>query len=252
VSAAPPEPEDWREAMLARLRDLPLTRGAHGTVARALELPRHPGEPDNPAAAGQRGWAYVRGYYEPAKPVPRDPAAVVASDPGIAETLRSDQALALALMGVDPSHWALAGLHVRPAPRVISVIAKTEYTFDARINALEMVPLAESLDATDFSAGVLVVRLHESTTWTAVAANAVVEVYNMSRRPDDPGVLFAEDTPIASITIPIGIVAPALYVDALTAPIADELRVVLVWNQGIRESTAGDRVVIAVDLLGRP
>jgi hypothetical protein len=251
VTATLSEPENWRDAVLARLRALPPPAIPSEGGVRSPRLGRVRGEPDNPVAAQRLGWAYVAGY-SPPEPASPSLAELLASDPAIVAMFRREPALALELVGLRSDDLDVVGLRLSSAPHVIAVTDKREFAFDARIDATETVPLADDLDATNLSSGVLVVRLHESTTWTAAGASATVEVYNISRDPDDPSIKFAEGSPIASVTIPFNATAPVLYVEDLATPIAAHLRVVLVWHQGIRASTAAERVVIAADLIARP
>jgi hypothetical protein len=75
----------------------------------------------------------------------------------------------------------------------------------------------------------------------------------MSYAPEEPHTVFAESgaSARALVTINNGDTAPKLYVTALTAPIAAELRVLLVWVQGAGASSASNTFSIAVDIVGR-
>ena len=76
-----------------------------------------------------------------------------------------------------------------------------------------------------------------------------VRAYNVSYTCDEPdGIYIDKGSNVAEVSVAFGDAAPKLYVDALTAPIADQLQVVLEWTHGAEASTKIFAISVELEL----
>ncbi|MFO0760085.1 MAG: hypothetical protein U0359_26615 [Byssovorax sp.] len=137
------------------------------------------------------------------------------------------------------------------AGKQVSVLGITDYNCNfATGSDPYILVVSRPIYVVDWVSGVLLTRLHKSDTWDSGTASADVVVQNIMPAQDEPQTVFVPSSgEVASITIPNGATAPALYQDAFAAPIAAYVRVLIKWTQGA--STGACSFAISVDLIGR-
>lgn len=135
---------------------------------------------------------------------------------------------------------------------LVSVIPRTDYTFDPRVSgANSVIPLVVGVDSSSWVSGMLLVRLHARSAW-ATGVQAKVIVQNIMLTPDEPDVIFAPATlatSVAQVQIDNSTNAPLLLTAAMTNMSA-MLRVVIELVPG--SSTGVNTFSVGVDLVGRP
>lgn len=134
---------------------------------------------------------------------------------------------------------------------VVPILSRTDFSLDTRNTSSaigNVVPLAVGVDSSTWVSGALLVRIHARSTWTGMTATIAVE--NIMLVPEEPDVVFASSTPVATTT-DLGAVSivPSLLVVAFTPPIGPLLRVRLTT---IGTTTATNTISLGVDLVGRP
>jgi hypothetical protein len=146
---------------------------------------------------------------------------------------------------------ATYGVSARGDGYVVPIIAKTDFSFDGRAGGTTQdIPLAVGIDSSAWVSGVLVVRIHARNTWTGTATlSALVE--NIMLAPEEPDVIFAASTPVASSTALGTTTPPGLILQAFAAPIGPMLRVRLNYVVTVAQSAA-NTISLGIDLLGRP
>ncbi|MBK8937610.1 MAG: hypothetical protein IPM79_08180 [Polyangiaceae bacterium] len=135
---------------------------------------------------------------------------------------------------------------------LVPILAKTDFSYDGRVNTNQDAPVAVGVDSSAWVSAVLVVRLHAKNSW-ATSAQVQVLVDNVMIVPEEPDVVFASASPIATVSFVQGSDnAPALKLAVLSAPIGPMLRVTVRWVQGTTAATATQTVSLGIDLVGRP
>jgi hypothetical protein len=133
----------------------------------------------------------------------------------------------------------------------VPVLSKTDFSFDGRASGTQQaVKLAVGIDTVPWVSGVLVVRLHTKNTWSATATMSV-QVANVSLVPEDPSVLFASTSALATASFTNASTAPSLNVQTIPSGFAAMVQVALTWDQGATAGTS-QQFSISLDLIGRP
>ena len=117
----------------------------------------------------------------------------------------------------------------------LQVIPRTEFEFDQGSNGASTakIPLATRIDTSRCVSGTFYVRLHAKSWTTGATPPLTLRVYNVSYTCDQPDAVYINrDSDVARVAVAAADAAPKLYVDALTAPIADQVQVVLEWSHG--------------------
>lgn len=120
----------------------------------------------------------------------------------------------------------------------LPVIPRTRYEFTQAVDgsATAIIPLATRIDTSRCVSGTFYVRLHEKD-W-ASGSSFYVSIYNVSYTCDEPDAIYIDKgSQVARASIAAADAAPKLYVLALTAPIADQVQVVLEWTHGSTATT---------------
>lgn len=140
------------------------------------------------------------------------------------------------------------GVTPRPAS-VVSVCPRTTFTFAVPDAGLTIVPLRERIPVTDWTRGMLVVRVHDVPS----PADTTLEIasQNMSLCRDDPSVTFVAsgDSAVVSFTGTTAFVGGRVRLASLVGPIGPMQRVVLRLSGAKALGTL--TVAISVDLVGR-
>lgn len=136
---------------------------------------------------------------------------------------------------------------------IISVIPRTKYTFHGSTLGVPppatVIPLRTRIHSSEWTSGVLLVRLH-AKTFPSTTSYVEVEVCNDGFTPEDPSTTFTEPLSRALATIPNGATEGTLYAIDTAQPIGAMLRVNMRFYQGT--TTLGvSSVTLSVDLVGR-
>ena len=135
----------------------------------------------------------------------------------------------------------------------IPIIGKTEFLFDGRADSVQTVILKDLIAAEGIRTGVLEVRLF-SHSGLSDSAQANVRVVNRAQSAEDPGVFLVTSgaSSVASVTINNQLTAPMLLLGPFAQPIVSMVCVKLDWSQGVTPASGVEKIVIGVDLVGRP
>jgi hypothetical protein len=136
-------------------------------------------------------------------------------------------------------------------PDLIQIIPKTRYEFDGRANSSQSIILKERVPVVTYGSGVLVVRVHDISGWTATAS-AAIAVRAQSVSPEDPGTEFVIESgaALASVTINDDDTTPELLIATFNAD-APMLRVLLSFSQGATAAGDVQSLTLGVDLVLR-
>lgn len=136
---------------------------------------------------------------------------------------------------------------------VITVIPRTRFTFHGSTLGVPppptVMPLRTRIETSQWTSGVLLVRVH-AKTFPSATSYAEVEVYNDGYTPEDPSQVFVESLLRGVATIPNGAMAGTLYAVDTSQPIASLMRVELRFHQGSTNSGVSSLTLSAV-LVGR-
>ena len=143
----------------------------------------------------------------------------------------------------------------QPDPKVgvVTVIPRTTYIFHGSTAGVPppptVIPLRKRIDTSEWTSGVMLVRLH-AKTFPSSTSYAEVEAYNDGFTPEDPTMNFTDDLARGSTTISYSAAAGTLYPVNTVQPLASMMRVDLRFYQGT--TTMGvSSLTLSVVLVGR-
>jgi hypothetical protein len=131
----------------------------------------------------------------------------------------------------------------------VNVIPKTDFSFDGRSTSIQLVPLAVGIDSSAWVSGALLVRVHAKSSWTGtIVASVVVE--NIMLVPEEPDVVFAATTALASADLVAAGVGSLTVAPFTAGNVGAMLRVRISYQTTVAASL--NTIAIGVDLVGRP
>lgn len=150
-------------------------------------------------------------------------------------------------------HCGTGSLSTEGPVGVVTVIPRTTYTFHGSTIGVPppptTIPLRTRIDTSEWTSGVLLVRLH-AKSFPSATSSAEVEVYNDGYTPEDPAQNFVESLLRGVATIPNGATAGTLYPVDLAQPLAALAQVHLKFYQG-STSSGLSTLTLSVTLVGR-
>jgi hypothetical protein len=133
---------------------------------------------------------------------------------------------------------------------LLSLLSKTEVTFDGRASTNQIIPVAVGIDSSSWVSAVVLAKLHAKAGWqTGAQLNARVQ--NCMLVPEEPDVVYLASGTIGSVGFLDTEAAPLLKLAQLATPIGPMLRVYLEWTQAA-VAAAGQTASISIDIVGRP
>jgi len=131
----------------------------------------------------------------------------------------------------------------------VNVIPKTDFSVDGRSTSIQLVPLAVGIDSSAWVSGALLVRVHAKSSWTGtIVASVVVE--NIMLVPEEPDVVFAATTALASADLVAAGVGSLTVAPFTAGNVGAMLRVRISYQTTVAASL--NTIAIGVDLVGRP
>lgn len=130
-----------------------------------------------------------------------------------------------------------------------TVIRRMVFTFNqAAAGGAATIPLANCIDTSKCVSGSMYLRLH-AKDWVTGTGNFDVDAYNVAYTPDEPDVVYIDrSADVARIQVGTADVSPKLYVEALAAPIGDQIQIVLEWTHGSDTTTKTFAISVELEL----
>jgi hypothetical protein len=136
-----------------------------------------------------------------------------------------------------------------PLEERVEVVRMQSFSFDTRSAQSQDWPIAVGIDATTWSAAVLVVLVHQINAWASDTQLDVI-VDSIALDPDDPKHVIGGPT-IASVALTPSTLAGTSQVASFAPPWGNQLRVALRPFQRSIEATSEQRCTLTIVLVGR-
>ncbi len=134
---------------------------------------------------------------------------------------------------------------------MVPLLAKTDFSFDARAGTIQDIPIATGVDSSAWVSAVLVVRIHARNAWTGTTPTLTVFADNILLIPEEPDVIFAGTSPASIAITGASPTAAGLLLAQFSTPIGPELRVRLNYTVAANQTSA-NTISLGIDLVGRP
>jgi len=143
-----------------------------------------------------------------------------------------------------------------PESFVIPILRRADFAFAGRQNMIQSGVIAQGVEASAFSSGVLMVLTHARNDWqqlNGATASFSIDVHNVHLDPDDPAVEVIESgrTVASQTAVNATSPVPRLQTVFFTPPIASQLRVSWEFRQGANQASVALTLAVSVYLIGR-